>query len=147
MKHLILIICLVVTVGCANGLQVDDTASHKAIAYAAGKAMGITITKIEPDLNEPLGEKWDKMMDKPASDGMMASEYILAFYSEALMVLGSHVGDKYGLIQDLSVLLVLFGAQYSEQGDLIAIEPVPVSVLEFFAMGYDSGVMVVAKGR
>ena len=146
-RNTVILLALIFSFGCiaaqCAGLQdvkIDENARNQAIAYASGKAMGIAITKIEPNLNEPLGAKWDAMMAKAGAEPMMSPENIIVFFNEALAVIAVEVGDKYNLIGDLSVLLMIFGAEYDSEGNLISINPVPVSVLNFFSIGYDSGV-------
>lgn len=132
--------------GC-SGLEIEDTPTHQAIAYGSGKAVGAAITKFAPEANDDLGKAWDNYVERGKGLDMMPADSTLMFFGEANMVVALHVGDDYGLLQDLNVLLMIFGAEFDADGEMVSIEPVPMSVLRFFEMGYDSGVMIVERER
>jgi hypothetical protein len=125
--------------------QIEDTPTHQAIAYGSGKAVGAAITKFAPEANEDLGKAWDNYMERGKGLDMMPEESTLMFFGEATMIVTLYTGDDYGLLQDLSVLLMIFGAEFDADNEMVSIEPVPMSVLRFFEMGYDSGVMIMER--
>jgi hypothetical protein len=130
--------------GCA-GWSLTDTPTTNATAYLSGKAMGIAITEIVPEAGADLEGKWSDMMARNKALELMPVAEILRFYSECIGILGIHTEDPYGLIMDLGILLMIFGAEFNVNGDMIAIEPVPMVVLTYFGLGYDSGKMVVLR--
>ena len=130
---------------CAsNGHQIviQETPTHQAIAYGAGKAVGIAVVKLVPSADFYLQEAFDRLMERNASVDTLSSEEVIAFFSECVAIMARHTSNPYGLIEDLSVLLLIFGAQYDAEGNLTAIDPVPKSVVMYFGMGYDSGISV-----
>lgn len=146
MINLIGLVCVIGMVAC-SGMQINDDAQTQAIAYASGKAMGIGINKLAPAVDKDLTRAWMNMMDRNKEIDMMPAEEILQFYGDMTGVLALHIGDPYGLIQDLGVLLMLFGAEFDIDGEMVSIEPVPMSVLRFFEMGYENGRMITDRER
>ena len=128
-----------------SGMEIEENTTNQAIAYGSGKAMGAAITTLVPQVNENLGFAWDGLMAKGAGLDIMPPEYILEFYSAVMGIMALESGDELGLIQDLSVLLMIFGAEFGVDGEMTFIQPVPMSVLRFFEMGYDSGVMITNR--
>ena len=140
----VLLVTLSVMVGC-TGMGLKDTPTTNATAYLSGKAMGIAITELVPAAGVDLEVKWDEMITRNKGLEFVPAEEVLKFYSDCIGVIGLHTEDPYGLIMDLGILLMIFGAEFNVNGDMIAIEPVPMVVLTYFGLGYDSGKMVAGR--
>ena len=136
-KMLALIFIGLFFVGCANGLQLKDTAVQKTAAYASGKGVGASMYSLAPSLGPPLEESWTDMMADPSDP--MPSAQVMDFYNECLFGISQKYSDPYGLIGDLGVFLMLFGAEYSPDGNMVFIQPVPRPLLNYFEFGYRSG--------
>ena len=148
MKHVKFIApFLVLILFACNGAQIEDTTQNQAIAYASGKGLAIAINRVVPEVDKDLTREWLQMMERNKGLEMVPPEEILKFYSDMTGIMALHVGDPYGLIQDLGVLLMLFGAEFDVGGEMISIQPVPMSVLLFFEMGYENGRMVARNER
>lgn len=128
--------------GCA-GWQVTDSANSQMISYGAGKGVGAAVNKYAPKADKPLGEAWSNMMVGNAGDDPIPAERVMAFYSEAIVLLGAESKDPYGLISDLAMVLSIYGGsiQYDETGGmkLILSQPIPLKVAKAFELGYKSG--------
>lgn len=135
--------------GCAVGeqIKVSDTAQHKVMAYAAGNGVGVGVAKLIPDADQSLQEAFDKLMLRNADVQVIPPQEMIDYFSESILILGRHTDDPYLLIQHLSVLLMIFGAEYDVSGNMVGIDPVPKTVVMFFGMGYDSGMAMVAKEK
>lgn len=138
-KWLCLLVVSFFMAGCA-GQQVTDTSHNKALAYASGKAVGISINKFAPNADPKFRALWAEMMDAHKGVDVIPSYAIAEFYNQCILVLTEeYKKDPYGLIQDLAVLLTIYGSEFAENGSLIKINPVPKIVMEYFAMGYRNG--------
>ena len=146
-KKISIILLAVGLMASCSGLEIEENTTNQAIAYGSGKAMGAAITKLVPQVNENLAFAWDGLMARGEGLDIMPSEHILEFYAAVMGIMALETGDEYGLIQDLSVLLLIFGAEFDVDGEMTFIQPVPMSVLRFFEMGYDSGVMITERER
>ena len=141
--YTVILILTALIAGC-SGLQIQDTANHKAIAYVAGKGMGVGINKFLPKLDAPLSKSWADMMKRNESQTVVSAEEIIDFYNSTLMAISAETNDPYGLIGDLGALLTLYGAEFAN-GNLIKIQPVPMPVLQYFEYGYRSGKNIAAR--
>ena len=141
MKNLIFIILLaLVLAGCPGGtFQIQETPTHQAIAYGAGKAMGLVIMRVIPKADEELQGAFDGLMERNKANLIVPPDEAIAYFSESVLILGRFSKNPYGLVGDLSAILLIFGAQYDPAGNLVGIQPVPKSVIMWFGMGYDSG--------
>jgi len=137
-SHVFLLLLLIGLIGCA-GFEIKDSSTHQAIAYASGKAMAIGIIKIVPDADADLGTAWSDMMDRNQGLDMIPSTEILSFYNDSILILTMHAQDPYGLIGDMSAMLMIFGAEFDEEGHMKFIKPVPMPVMIIFEMGYNNG--------
>jgi len=148
MKALYIILPLLLLLGCAGQqiMPITETANNQAIAYSAGKLAGMGILKIAPVSDKELQEVFDKMMERNKDVDIIPSTEIVNYFNESVMVLTRYTKDPYGLISDLSVILMIYGAQFDEAGNLFEIMPIPKSVVRFFGMGYDSGRAMILKG-
>jgi hypothetical protein len=134
-------VLFILLTGCA-GWEITDSSTNQVMAYASGKGMGLAINTIIPDVDADLGVAWNKMMDAHAGADLMPADALLGFYNECIGIISLHTADPYGLIQDMGVLLTVYGADFDDQGNMIGIQPVPMSIMQFFEMGYDNGRMV-----
>lgn len=142
---LIAILILTVLIAGCSGLQIQDTANNKAIAYVAGKGIGLSINKFYPKLDVTLSTAWSDMMDRNAGQDVVSAEEIMDFYNSTLMALSTVTKDPYGLIGDLGALMTLYGSSFSGSGELIAVKPIPMEVLRYFEYGYKGGKNIAAR--
>jgi hypothetical protein len=152
MNNFLVLLTLVVTVffafGCAtNGdqIKINDSATHQVLSYASGKGMAIGINELYPDVDAELTAAWEDMMEKNKGQEMVAPEDMVYFFNDCISIIGVETDDPYGLIGDLGALLLIFGAEFSEGGQMLNVEPIPMSVLTFFGMGYANGRRVALK--
>jgi hypothetical protein len=138
---LLLAIVALIMAGCTNGnFQIKETATHQAIAYGSGKVMGIAVNEKLRDADGPLSIVWVDFMERNEGLDMVPPTEVLILFNDSIATIALYTShDPYGLITDLGVLLLIFGAQYSDTGEMTAIQPVPRSVLVFFGMGYANG--------
>jgi hypothetical protein len=146
---LFLMVVALLFMGCKAGeqIKVSDTAQHKVMAYAAGNGVGVGVAKLIPAADQELQDAFDKMMDRNRDRTEIPSQEMIDYFSESVLILGRHTDDPHLLIQHLSVLLMIFGAEYDVSGNMTGIDPVPKTVVVFFGMGYDSGMAMVAKEK
>jgi len=135
---------LILLTGCA-GLRIDKTATNEVLAYGAGKAMGIGVNRLVPQVDAELSASWSDMMQRSSGKEAVDPAEILLFYNDTIAIIGLHIDDPYGLTADLGVLLRIFGAQYDAQGAMVAIQPVPLEVMLFFEDGYKNGRRVALR--
>jgi hypothetical protein len=150
MKNLIaapVVILALLLAGCTamGNLKIDETATNQAIAYGAGKGMGFAILKLVPDADQDLQTAFDGMMERNKAVKIVSGAEVVAFFSESVLILTRYTKNPYGLISDLSVVLMIYGARYDAAGNMVSINPVPKSVIMFFGLGYDSGRAIVIK--
>jgi hypothetical protein len=127
--------------GCGQ-LQIESTATNQAIAYAAGKGMGLGINKRVPEADADLSKAWVDMMAKNTGQAMISAIAMVGFYNDVLVIIALHSKDPYGLIGDLGAVLLIFGAEFNQEGNMGSINPVPMIVMKFFEIGYKNGRMV-----
>jgi len=138
-KWLWLVLAVFLVSGCIGG-QIQDTAHHQALGYASGKAVGISVNKFVPKADPKLRQSWSEMMDANKEVEIIPDYAVAQFYNQCILILTEeYKKDPYGLIQDLAVLLSIYGASFTEDGQLLGIKPVPKTVMEYFAMGYRNG--------
>jgi len=145
MKKLFILIPILL-IACA-GVQIEQTATNNAIAYSAGKAMGIGINKLYPDVDADLSEAWLDLMS--TDNDIISSDEMIFFYNRCIGIIGLHTNDPYGLLGDLGALLTIFGAEFTideTQGAMVFIQPIPKIVLKYFELGYGNGKMVALRG-
>ena len=143
MKKLLFIV-IAGLVGC-SGFQIEDSATHKILAYASGKSMAIGINKVRPEVDPELTNAWVEMMSANAEFETVSSEAMVSFYNHCLMIITQDVHDPYGLIGDLSMLLTIYDAEIATDGRMTMINPVPMGILQTFEMGYANGRRVARK--
>ena len=137
MKRLALVL-FVVLIGC-SGLQTQDDSTNKVLAYAAGKMTAIGIYEIRPQVDVPLTDAWETMMDRSAAVDVVEPTEMVAFFNECSMIIAGDDFDKYGLVNDLLMLLTIYGAEFADGGKMANIDPVPMDILKLFALGYANG--------
>lgn len=131
--------------GCAgwSNWTIPDDANSQMISYAAGKGVGAAVNKYVPKVDKPLGEAWGNMM--VANDGAdpIPAERVVAFYQEAIALIGGQSKDPYGIISDLTMVLSIYGGsiQYNDTGGMVLVlsKPIPLKVAKAFELGYKSG--------
>ena len=138
MKKLISILMVVGFLASCAGVPVTDDVNNQAIAYAAGKGIGIAINKYAPKADAKLSEAWTNMMTTNAGKDPVPAAAIMAFYQESILLLSSQVKDPYGLISDLTFFLTLYGGKVVD-GQLTLAKDVPLVVMKAFELGYKSG--------
>jgi hypothetical protein len=138
MKKLALLL-IVLLVGCSGGLQVQDDTTNKVLAYAAGKMTAIGIYEVRPQVDAPLTDAWESMMDRNAAMELVSPMEMVAFFNECSGIIAGDDFDKYGLVNDLLMLLTIYGADFADGGKMAAIDPVPMDILKLFALGYANG--------
>jgi len=138
MKMLALLLILSL-VGC-TGMQIKDDATHKVLAYAAGKAMAISVNSIKPEVDAELTSAWVDIMEANADKIMISPADMVAFYNKCLYIVVGYNFDKYGLLADLSMLLTIYDAKIDPHTkDMTSILPVPMDILRTFEQGYANG--------
>ena len=137
MKALSALLC-VALIGC-TGMQISDDSTHKVLAYAGGKSMAIGIYEVRPQVDVPLTDAWETMMDRNASMELVSPMEMVAFFNECSMIIAGDDFDKYGLVNDLLMLLTIYGAEFADGGKMANIDPVPMDILKLFALGYANG--------
>ena len=138
MKRFFAVLAIISLIGC-SGFQITDSSTHKLLAYASGKAMAIGINEVRPEVDAELTDTWVSMMESNAGNENVNPLEMVSFYNNCLLIITGQDFDKYGLIGDLSMLLTIFGAEIGTDGKMTIINPVPVSILETFAVGYANG--------
>ena len=139
-----LVLMIALIAGCVE-TQVSDTPNHQALAYTLGKGMGIAVNKVVPTIDKDLSRGWMDMMTRNTANELVPPEEMLIFFNGCIGLISTQVSDPYGIIGDLGAMLMIYGAQFNPDGELIAIQPIPMSVLRFFEMGYKSGRMVTMQ--
>lgn len=124
--------------GCA-GWTITDDANTQAIAYASGKGVGLLVNQYAKKADGPLSTAWVNMIASNAGADPIPSEKIVAFYQEAIALLGQQSKDPYGLISDLTMLLSIYGGSLTADGKLVLAQPIPLRVAKAFELGYKSG--------
>lgn len=157
---LILIITMIFA-GCLGGQPIGEDTGSRITAYVAGKGIALTVNQLPKlaeknpglftgatintvQLHEDLGAEYDVMMASKVTDPETGSvtvppDAILTFSNSAVSIFGKYVKDPAGLLGDLTMLLSEFGATYDSEGNLEGIQPIPFSILQRFAWGYDNG--------
>ena len=120
-----------------------DEGSHKAGAYLAGKAMVIGLYEVLPvkadSIDTDLTRDWKAMMERNKNNKMVPAEELMLFYNDSMTTISLHADDPYGLIGDLGALLAAFGGEFSIDGEIIKLDPMPLPVLTFFGSGFRNG--------
>lgn len=137
-KSFAVLIIAVLLLGCAS-FQINDNPNVQFMAYAAGKAMAIGVNKVDPSIDARLTAEWVDMMDRNKGQTVISSAEMLRFYNRCISIIGLKVNDKYGLIGDLSMLIRIYGAQFDNTGVMVAVQPVPIPVMEVFGQGWANG--------
>lgn len=146
MKKTAIVFLTVFLLSSCSSMQIEDTATHKAIAYASGKAMAIGIVKLKPEADAKLTEQWIDLMRNNLNNELVPASDMIAFYNQSILTIFNIYSDPYGLLGDLAALLTIYGAQLDDDGKtMLGIEPVPYAILEFFEMGYANGRTVARK--
>ena len=155
MKKLIIVACLSMLLGCA-GIDLQDTPTNKAIAYGSGKGLAIAVHELTPPcttkdidkscVDADLTNAWVDLMERTQGMVEIPSAEMIMFYNECVQIIASPIKDPYGLIGDLSILLTLYAGEFVN-GEMVAIQPVPMEIMKFFEMGYDNGRRVARKDR
>jgi len=143
-RFLIIVSAIISLIGC-SGLQITDSSTHKLLSYAAGKAMAIGINEVRPEVDADLTNAWVSMMESNAGNENVNPLEMVSFYNNCLLIITGHDFDKYGLIGDLSMLLTVFGAEIGVDGKMTMINPVPLAILDTFAIGYANGRAVARR--
>ncbi len=145
MKKSLILICTILIIGCSS-LQITDEGSHQYTAYIAGKGTGIAIKTFElkgfygKGLRIDLGKAWDNLIERNKEYEIVSGKEIVEFYNEVLFIIAKYKGDKYGLIADLSMLMITFSAKFSEKGTMLKINDIPFLILTRFEFGFKLGV-------
>lgn len=131
-------------VGCgANGTfvkpVVTEEVTFQMMGYATGVGMGTLIGTVVPTAVSELGSDWKDMMSKYKIGDMVPGADILTFYNKSMLTLRAYYHDPLGLLSDLQAFLLMYGAQYEEDGTLKFISDVPYIVMLQFELGYNSG--------
>ena len=149
-----LILACTILTSCAEFQKTENNAIHKTLAYASGKAFAITINKLTAPCTEEnydcvdanLTNAWVNLMERNGTLETIPTVEMIAFYNECVQILASPVKDPYGLMGDLSTLLMIYSAEFDNfNGYMVAIRPVPIEIMRFFEMGYDSGRKIARK--
>jgi len=119
-----------------SGLSIQN---QQSAAYFAGKGMGAGINEFVPTLDGSLGVAWTGLMRRNQGLEVVPADEIILFYNECLSAIAKQVGDPAGLLGDLAVLTAIYGGQFAKDGKLIAIQPIEMSTLKYFELGYKSG--------
>jgi len=125
-------------IGC-SGVQINDDASTNAIAHISGKGIGIAISSYSYQLDTDLSDAWVELLKRNENMREISSQEMILFFNRCAGIVAQHAGDRYGLLEDLAVMLTIFGAQYGPDGDMTFIKPVPLIVMKYFENGYISG--------
>ena len=134
-----------------SGGQITESSRDQILAYGSGRAMGFAVKALEikgyygPGLQEDLAKSWDGLIERNKGVQIVPSEEIIIFYNDVVMIIAKHKADKYGLINDLAMILTIYSAEMDiNTGEMIKINPVPIVILSRFEFGYDSG-MITAE--
>jgi len=131
--------------GCGLNQQISDTANYQVMAYASGKGMGVAINEIIPGVDADLGDAWKDLIKNNEGNEIIPADQMVIFYNDCIGIISAKIDDPYGLIQDLSVMLTIYGAQFDESGKMTFIQPVPMNIMRYFEMGYRNGRRVALK--
>jgi len=144
MKKFAILLTLILLVGC-SGLKINNDSTTQTMAYFAGKGVAIAVNTIVPEVDTELTRAWKALIERNQGKEEIPADQMVLFYNDCISIISIHTADPYGLIQDLGVLLTIYGAQFNEAGDLIAMSPVPMTVMNFFGMGWGNGRMVATR--
>lgn len=146
-KIAFLMMAVFVLSGCAawQTWTIPNDPNTQAIAYGAGKGVGVAVMRYAPKADAPLSTAWVEMMASNAGGDPIPAEKIQAFWQQAVMLLAQQTNDPYGLISDLTMLISIYGGFVDENGKLVLGKPVPLAVARAFELGYQSG-KSAAKG-
>lgn len=144
MKSLILLITLITFISCS--LQVQETPINKAVAYTSGKALAVSINYLAPEADPGLTSAWVDLMERNEGLPEIPPSEMILFYNTCVSIVASSIKDPYGILGDLSTLLIIFSAEFDgSSGQMISINPIPTDIMKFFGKGYDSGRKVARK--
>lgn len=150
-RSLAVVCCLamVLMLGGCGLLPIQDDANSQAVAYISGKAVGAAVNQYAPKADGPLGVAWGDMMVANNGADPVPVESIMAFYGQAVVLIGQQSKDPYGLLSDLTMLLSIYGGSliYDATGGirLELVKPIPLSVMKAFELGYKSGKAAVSN--
>lgn len=119
-----------------TGTQIKDEPLYMSLAYGAGAGIAGAVINLVPDSDSQLGRYWNEMMQKTGENEAVSSEDLALFYNQSLLTFAGYTNDPHGVIQHLSALTLIFGAQFNEAGQMTFIQPVPVNVMKWFQTGY-----------
>ena len=144
MKFTLYALLVYILMGC-SGFQVEDTATNKLLAYAAGKTMAISVHEVKPEIDPDLTSAWVEMMERNTGNETVTTPEMVAFFNESLRIIAGNEFDKYGLINDLAMLMSIYSAEFNDTGQMIGIQPVPMEILKLFEQGYSNGRAISRK--
>jgi len=144
MKKIIILLSLLF-LSCA-GLQINENVTHRVLAFGSGKLMAIGVNKLINDgklrkeVDSELTSAWVGLMEVNEGKPAVEPAEMVTFYNKCLYIIAGYDFDKYGLIGDLSELLMIYGAEINpDSKELVSIMPVPIEILKTFERGYASG--------
>jgi hypothetical protein len=140
MKMMIALTAMVALVAGCSGMQITGDTNNQAMAYVAGKGMAIGIYRVAPKSAPPIEQAWMDMMGRSYGLAEIPAAEMQGFFNEVLLKqIPTLKNDPYGLSGDLAFFATLYGAQFSANGTMVAVKPIPMIVAKAFQIGYEGG--------
>ena len=111
MKRFIAVIAVLLVVGLFMGcgmMELKDDAIGNTTGYFAGKGMGYAVNEGAPNSVSALEAVYDGFMARTIELEMVPPAESIALYTSCITIWGLEVDDTYGLISDLTFMIILF---------------------------------------
>lgn len=138
---LFIVIGIMMFQGCTNGksLVIRDNQTHKTVAYFAGKGMGFGVNHYLPQIDADLTREWEYVMQKNSHNDFVPPEDMLGLFNSFISIASVYSEDPFGLVGDLGVMTMIYGAEFDDSGKMTRVDPVPMVTMRLFGMGYANG--------
>ena len=140
MKRIIALLAIAAIVTGCSGMQLTGDTNNQAMAYLAGKGMGIGVYKVAPKAAPPVEQAWMDMMGRSYGKAEIPAAEMQLFFNDVLLKnIPTLKNDPYGLSGDLAFFATLYGAQIDPLGGMTSIKPIPMITAKAFQAGYEGG--------
>ena len=123
----------------------EDTSGH-IVAYTAGRSLYLGVYAVIPESIKLLEERYDKFLEETKGQDVVTSMQSVTLYNDLVMIMLAYEADPYGLLNNLSFLMGLFGAEFvTVDGNelLSGIKEIPLAYYLSFARGWDSSALMI----
>jgi hypothetical protein len=140
MKRIIILLAMVALVAGCSGVQITDSANYQAMAYFSGKGMAVGIYKVYSKAAPVIEQEWMDMMGRCYNLAEIPAAEMQGFFNNVLLKnIPTLKNDPYGLAGDLAFFAKLYGAEFTLDGQMILVKPIPMAVAKAFQAGYEGG--------